>query len=159
MKKKYKYYIAYGSNLNVNQMKMRCPDAEIFSKGYINGYELLFKGSLTGAYLTIEKCKGKKVPIGIWKVSASDELALDRYEGYPNFYYKEDLKFKIDKKEFSGFVYIMHEEREIGIPSDIYVNVCKEGYESFGFDEKYLEEAVKISKNSANNAENWGLYF
>ena len=140
-----KYYIAYGSNLNVGQMKFRCPGAKIVGSGYINGYELLFKGSLTGAYLTIEKKKGGKVPVGIWKVSDIDELRLDRYEGYPNFYYKQDVKLKLNDKEINAFIYIMHEEREIGVPSDYYVDTCKTGYEDFEFDVKYLNKALKKS--------------
>lgn len=143
---KNKYYIAYGSNLNVNQMKMRCPDAKIVGKGYINGYELLFKGSYTGAYLTIEKKKGGKVPIGIWKVSARDEINLDRYEGYPSFYYKADMKIKIDDKEIDAFVYIMHEDRILSIPSGTYVMTCMEGYKYFEFDDKYIINAIKRSR-------------
>lgn len=143
---KNKYYVAYGSNLNVNQMKMRCPDAKIVGKGYINGYELLFKGSYTGAYLTIEKKKGGKVPIGIWKVSARDEINLDRYEGYPSFYYKADMKIKIDDKEIDAFVYIMHEDRILSIPSDTYVMTCMEGYKYFEFDDKYIINAIKRSR-------------
>ena len=141
-----KYYIAYGSNLNVNQMRMRCPDAEIVGKGFINDYELLFKGSRTGSYLTIEKKKGGKVPIGIWKVSENDELNLDRYEGYPTFYYKTLVNVKTDEKEITAFVYIMHEDRECGVPSDYYVSVCKEGYEAFSFDKRYIINAIKRSK-------------
>ena len=146
MKKKMdKYYVAYGSNLNVSQMKMRCPDAEPVGTGFIRGYELLFKGSKTGAYLTIEKKRGGKVPIAIWKVSESDELALDRYEGYPTFYYKANMKIKTDTKEIDAFVYIMHEERELGVPSDYYVETCAEGYNSFGFDIKFLLNALNKS--------------
>ena len=43
-----RYYIAYGSNLNVRQMKFRCPTARIIGTSFINDYELLFKGSKTG---------------------------------------------------------------------------------------------------------------
>ena len=39
------------------------------------------------------------------------------------------------------FVYIMHEERKIGVPSLSYVSTCLQGYISFGFDEQYLSEA------------------
>lgn len=38
-------------------------------------------------------------------------------------------------------MYIMHEERKIGIPSLSYVRTCLEGYIRFGFDEHYLSEA------------------
>ena len=49
-----RYYIAYGSNLNVRQMRMRCPHATILGTANLKGWELLFKGSKTGSYLTIE---------------------------------------------------------------------------------------------------------
>ena len=143
--RKYKYYVAYGSNLNKRQMMMRCPGAKPVGTGFIRGYELLFKGSKTGAYLTIEKKRGGKVPIAIWQVSEADEVALDRYEGYPTFYYKADMKLKLNEEEIDAFVYIMHEERELGVPSDYYVETCAEGYNSFGFDIKFLLNALKRS--------------
>lgn len=84
-----RYYIAYGSNLNIRQMRMRCPHARVIGTAVIKDYELLFKGSLTGAYLTIEPKKGGEVPVAAWEVTESDEAALDRYEGFPTFYYKK----------------------------------------------------------------------
>ena len=57
-----RYYIAYGSNLNTEQMKMRCPDAQLIGTSAIGGCELMFKGSGTGAYLTIEPREGSSVP-------------------------------------------------------------------------------------------------
>ena len=54
-----RYYIAYGSNLNIAQMRVRCPQARIIGTSEIKDYELLFKGSQTGSYLTIEK-KGRR---------------------------------------------------------------------------------------------------
>ena len=49
-----RYYIAYGSNLNVQQMRWRCPGARIIGTSEMKDYRLLFKGSKTGSYLTIE---------------------------------------------------------------------------------------------------------
>lgn len=39
-----KYYLAYGSNLNIPQMQYRCPEARIIGTAVIEGYRLLFKG-------------------------------------------------------------------------------------------------------------------
>ena len=50
---KKRYYLAYGSNLNKAQMQKRCPGAKPIGKGLLEGYELFFKGSKTGYYLTI----------------------------------------------------------------------------------------------------------
>jgi len=146
-----RYYIAYGSNLNVRQMKMRCPSARIIGTGELKDYELLYKGSKTGAYLTIEKKKGLVVPVAVWEVTAEDETALDRYEGFPTFYYKKEMTISVTGiksgkvRRRDAFVYIMHEERPLGMPSGYYIHTCGQGYDYFGFDEKYLQRALEIS--------------
>ena len=151
-----RYYIAYGSNLNIPQMRMRCPDERIIGTSVIEDYQLLFKGSKTGSYLTIEPMEGSEVPVVIWEVTETDEKALDRYEGYPNFYYKKEMTLDIKGirtgkvRRRDAFVYIMHEERELGIPSWYYVNTCLDGYRAFGFDEKYLFDAIRISRRDTH---------
>lgn len=150
-----RYYIAYGSNLNVRQMKFRCPTAKVVGTSVIKGYELLYKGSKTGSYLTIEKKKGGVVPVAVWEVTARDEKNLDAYEGYPNFYYKKNMKIRLSEtgKTIDAFVYIMHEERSLGIPSQNYISTCRFGYTIFGFDFKYLDKAYEKSIKGADRYE------
>ena len=149
---KRKYYLAYGSNLNIEQMKRRCPTAEAVGVAEIEDYELLFKGSRTGSYLTIEKKKGSKVPVAVWLVDEECEKSLDRYEGYPTFYYKAEMTLPITGiksgkvRERKVYVYIMHEERQIGMPTIRYVQTCLEGYRAFGFDENTLYDAIEKSR-------------
>ena len=144
-----KYYLAYGSNLNVAQMRWRCPDARALGTATIEDYRLLFKGSKTGSYLTIEPQEGAQVPVAVWEVSEEDEKRLDRYEGFPTFYYKKELELTFTgiktgkKRKRKCFVYIMHEDRPIGIPSRSYVETCIEGYRDFGFNLKYLKDAYE----------------
>lgn len=152
-----RYYIAYGSNLNVRQMRIRCPYATICGTARLDGWELLFKGSKSGSYLTIEKCKGSSVPVVIWEVTDSDEYALDRYEGYPNFYYKCELKVNYKgirtgrRRTVTAFVYIMHKDRPIGIPSDFYMETCLDGYDTFYFDHSVLLAAYDKSLEVCGN--------
>lgn len=147
-----RYYLAYGSNLNVRQMMMRCPSARIIGTAAIKDYRLMFKGSQTGYYLTIEPEKGCTVPVGVWEVAADDERALDRYEGFPNFYYKKELELPITGirtgivRQRKAFVYIMHEERQLGIPSNFYLHTCIQGYRDFRFNQETLFEAYHYSK-------------
>lgn len=146
-----KYYLAYGSNLNVQQMRFRCPDAKPIGIAEIDGYELLFKGSKTGSYLTIEKNPECKVPVAVWEVSERDEHCLDAYEGYPNFYYKTEMEVTVKgrmgiPKKLTAFVYIMHEDRKLGVPSPTYIRTCLTGYRYFGFDDSYLWDAIDKSK-------------
>ena len=141
------YYAAYGSNLNVEQMKYRCPGAKIIGTAVIKNYRLMFKGSLTGSYLTIEPEKGCEVPVAIWKVTDADIVSLNRYEGFPDFYYKKSFNlYCSDGHRHKVFAYIMHEERKLGVPSLYYLNTCLSGYRSFDFDADVLFEAVDYSK-------------
>ena len=144
-----RYYVAYGSNLNVRQMRWRCPGARIIGTSELKDYRLLFKGSKTGSYLTIEECEGSMVPVVIWEVTAADEAALDRYEGFPNFYYKKDIRLQYKgirtgrRRTVTAFAYIMHEDRPIGVPSDSYMHTCMEGYDTFRFDKRVLTAAYE----------------
>ena len=153
-----RYYIAYGSNLNIEQMKFRCPTAKVVGISEIPDYRLLFKGSQTGAYLTIEPYKGASVPVAVWEVKEDDELSLDRYEGYPRFYYKAEMTLpviSIDGNrvwDLPVFVYIMHEDRPVGIPMQYYVDTCLEGYRAFSFDERKLSDAIKLSLEECRHA-------
>ena len=70
---KQRIYIAYGSNMSEVQMARRCPDAVLSGTGRIRGYELLFKGSLTGCYATIERKAGAFVPVVFWRISPADD--------------------------------------------------------------------------------------
>lgn len=146
-----RYYVAYGSNLNLNQMKHRCPHAHVVGTAEISNYELLFKGEKNTGYLTIEAKEGARVPVGVWEVTPEDEASLDTYEGYPEVYYKKDIDLLVKKidgtqETLSAFVYIMHEENPLGNPTDRYMNTCLEGYKDFKFDNKFLIEAEEKSK-------------
>ena len=157
---KKRYYLAYGSNLNVHQMMYRCPTARIIGTAVIPDYQLLFKGSKTGSYLTIEPKEGCSVPVAVWSVEDLDERRLDAYEGFPHFYYKKEMKLPITGIKTGtvrlrdAFVYIMHEERPLGTPTAHYLQVCYEGYDHFGFDPKYLVDAyIASSKEDKNETE------
>lgn len=93
----------------------------------------------------------------IWEVSESDEKALDRYEGYPTFYYKKDIKLQYKgirtgkRRTIDAFAYIMHEDRPIGVPSNYYMKTCLEGYDTFYFDKQILLNAYHKSKELYEN--------
>ena len=145
-------YLAYGSNMSLEQMYHRCPDAEPVGKGIIKGWRLMFKGSQSGNYATIEKEEGCTVPVVAWAISELDEERLDRYEGWPHFYVKETVEFDYigdrpgRRVKGEGMVYIMPpDESTLGLPSQRYFDVLVEGYHRFGLDLKILYEALDYS--------------
>ena len=147
-----KYYLAYGSNLHVAQMKRRCPGAIAVGRAWLEGWKLAFRGSKTGAYLTIIPDPGSVVPLGVWKITDADERALDFYEGYPNFYYKDEFELTLEpfkpgakRRKITAMAYIMAEDRPTGVPSQLYVNTCSVGCTCFGFNTATLMRAVQES--------------
>jgi len=138
-----KYYIAYGSNLNLEQMSYRCPTARIVGKGYIRNYELVFRGREYNAVATVIPKKASKVPVLVWAIGRYDERALDRYEGYPTFYRKETIAVDLETHEtILGMVYLLN-KLERGIPSDRYIKIIREGYRDMNMDESYLDRAIE----------------
>ena len=147
----FRYYLAYGSNLNLAQMQTRCPDARVAGTAELKDRRLLFKGGERGRYLTVERAEGRSVPVAVWTVSERDERSLDRYEGFPHFYYKEELEVTLreagsgERRTVKAFVYIMHEAFRPGPPAESYMALCREGYRDFGFDRALLDEAYAFS--------------
>ena len=150
-----KLYIAYGSNMDEGQMAHRCPTARLLGQTEVEGYRLLFKGSLTGAYATIEPQEGGRVPVLLWEIGERDEAGLDRYEGFPSLYYKKDLTVRLDGQEVTAMVYIMDERRRTGTPSDAYYGILARAYKKFAFPIGILEEALRISGAGVPLPDGW----
>lgn len=138
-----KYYLAYGSNLNLEQMAFRCPNAKPIGTINLKDYRLVYKGRADEfSYLTIEKCEGSIVPLGLWEVSYLDVFSLDSYEGYPTFYSKYYIPIKIGDKNKKALIYVMNQYFDYHLPSEEYITTCMDGYEDFGFDKTILEKAL-----------------
>lgn len=74
-----KFYIAYGSNLNLAQMAARCPSARVYAKGVLNNWELVYRGAESNSHATIERKTGSTVPVLVWEIQPIDEYFLDIY--------------------------------------------------------------------------------
>lgn len=140
---KEKLYIAYGSNMNIDQMSRRCPTAKVVDSTWLEGYRLRFMGENGSSVATIEKAVDSLVPILVWKIQPKDEQSLDLYEGYPHLYRKETIHIKLGKKTLPAMVYIMNGEKfSYGNPSKMYFDTIRDGYIAAGFDPKLLHQAV-----------------
>lgn len=138
-------YVAYGSNLNIRQMKHRCPTAKLYGTGEIKDYELQFKGHPDSAFATIAPKEGVSVPVAVWEIQARDEMSLDRYEGYPSHYFKKNVPVQLDGEEVNAMVYIMNLKMGFGLPSPYYYQTVHEGYNDCGLNTDVLDTAVKES--------------
>ncbi|MFC0212470.1 gamma-glutamylcyclotransferase family protein [Paenibacillus chartarius] len=153
---KTKLYAAYGSNMNLIGMSVRCPESQVVGHGYIDDFVLEFR-----YYANIEESPGQRVPVVLWRISEADEVRLDRYEGvHIGIYRKEILTARIESlyeddeqigeikesAEVRVMVYIMNPDtRPIKPPSLDYYNTIREGYEQNGMSKRPLAvAAIKV---------------
>ena len=144
-----KIYIAYGSNLNKEQMAYRCPTARFLGTGVIEDYELQFEGSLHSAFATIAPKEGAQVPVGLWEIQSRDEKRLDLYEGYPKHYFKQDVDVQVNGMKVRGMAYIMDLKMDFGNPTQYYYDTVFQGYQDCGLDVNVLNWAVDNSMDYA----------
>ena len=144
------YYLAYGSNLNLKEMKHRCPFYKVVGTMYLYNFKLSFKGEVN-RFLTIESKEGSIVPIGIFKINKLFIKNLDKYEGYPYLYDKKEIEFELNGKKVKGLIYIMKDEFDYALPDSNYFKRCEVGYNDFNFDKSYLNEALNYTANSITN--------
>ena len=101
-----RYYFAYGSNMNLGQMRFRCPDAEVVGNVRLEDYRLAFRGRAPGnGVATVLPEKGSCVDGVLWRITEACEKNLDFNEGFPNFYGKEPIRVKI-RAEALGKVFL-----------------------------------------------------
>lgn len=146
-----KYYLAYGSNICVDRMRIRTPEAKIIGTGMLRGWQLIFR-----EYATIRKCSVFETPVLVWEISDNDERRLDKYEGFPLMYKKRDFTLPVlglngeKLGDFTTMAYIMTPEAvkkrsEAPVPFCEYYNLIDYGYRLFGFNRGILEEALEES--------------
>ena len=129
-------YFAYGSNLNLFQMKRRCKDSIFLKKINLKNFRLTFRSKYRAA--DIEPKKNSIVPGGLFDISKSDEKKLDVYEDYPSLYRK--FYFTYYRKKV--MTYTMVNKTPFRFPTERYLNVVKRGYKDCCLDSKYLTQGL-----------------
>lgn len=139
-------YVAYGSNMNLEQMAFRCPNSKIVGNGKLRGWKLVFN-------IHADVIGGKEsdiVPVVVWNIADEDWRMLDMYEGYPSYYVKEIVNVILDNgKKEEAIVYVMAENRKgICPPASGYFNGILKGYIDNGINTDYLFDALDYSCNN-----------
>ncbi len=160
MKNTTKIYGAYGSNMNFEQMRRRCPNARVIGTGELLNYRLTFRGINTGV-ANIEKMQGITVPIVLWEITPECEKALDIYEGYPKLYVKKEVEVETEGGNIQAMVYVMAEQYENhpAQPSKYYLNVIWKGYRDNKILLRTLREAVAENNREVTELEDRRFMF
>lgn len=135
-----KLYVAYGSNLNKEQMKWRCPDSIALGSCHIKDFDLKFN-----YFATIEKNKGNVCPAGLWLVSNNDIKQLDRYESVSAGLYKRIyVKVSFKNKLFTVLTYQINKcSKNPSKTFEGYYRICYQGYKDFDLYMPYLKDKAR----------------
>ena len=99
------FYFAYGSNLCVRQMALRCPGAADPRPAVLSDHDWLINQR---GVATVEPFAGNQVHGVLWQISDHDLAALDSAEGVPVRYRRDRLTVCTDDGPRPAWVYIDH---------------------------------------------------
>lgn len=138
-----KFYFAYGSNMNREQMIFRCPDSEVVAKAKISGFRFVINSR---GVATIVPDENSCVWGIVWKISAYDEARLDIFEGVRlGVYFKKVMSVQFgNNRSVESLVYIAKNSKR-GIPRQGYLERIIDGARFYGINEKYISEIERLS--------------
>lgn len=140
--KKQILYLAYGSNMNVRDMKTRCPDASLLGTLFLKGYALEFR-----FYANIIPAPDKQVPAVLWAITEKEEAVLDEYEEVrEGVYIKEKQIVELNGRK-EALVYTMNPVFSLVRPPEhAYYQTIEEASHEHGFPMSILLSAREQAK-------------
>ena len=139
-------YFAYGSNLDLAQMRQRCPGARMVGTATLHGYQLAFVGhsqGRDGGVATIQRNgTGGHVPGVLYEMTGPDWDKLDVYEGYPRVYRREVVRV-INRAGWTveAVAYIRN-QGDLRPPSPAYRRIIAGGYRYHNLPQSVLDLAL-----------------
>ena len=134
-----KLYLAYGANTNFPQMAVRCPAAKYVCNLTLGEHRLVFRG-----VADVVSAKGRSVETAAWLITEACELALDRFEGFPQLYVKKYVNVQLNGRTHRAMFYVMRNPAERGEsqPYSSYESCLREGYTNCGMDTAQIDRAM-----------------
>lgn len=119
------FYFAYGSNLLLKQMTIRCPECEVYGIGRLDGYKWIINSR---GYANIIKSSNDFVLGTVYSITKADEYSLDTFEGVSSkCYEKFILQIRVDNSEIPCLVYV-DPKTDVGTPNFEYIKRLNKGF-------------------------------
>lgn len=129
------FYFAYGSNLCVQQMARRCPDATEPRRAMLADHDWLINER---GVATVEPFAGAEVHGVLWQLSDRDLATLDSAEGVPARYRRDELTVMTEHGPSKAWVYIDHRV-EAGPPRPGYLERILDGARHHGLPRRWIQ--------------------
>jgi len=148
------YYFAYGSNLDLLQMQLRCPGAQFVSTAKLEGYRICFprKSYVRDcAVISIELSARDEVWGALYELDGTDIARLDEREGYDkrrdrqvNPRNRSTVRVEgSDDRAVLAEVYIAVPTENPGLPTPQYVGYLIASAAECGLPKSHLEKLAE----------------
>ena len=151
-------YAAYGSNMDPEQMLLRCPHSPQRGTGWLEGWRLTFGGEdigWDGALATVVEEPGRRVFVVLYDMFEIDEKELDNWDGVTLGYYRK-VKVRVDALDGDvlAWLYVLN-FYEGGLPSARNVGILADAAETAGAPADYVAalRALPCAKLGDSNTE------
>jgi len=141
-------YFAYGSNMDIRQMRERCPGAEIVGSGQLPGHALCFPRMSVKrkcGVSSVEPLAGRDVWGVIYRLTAADLALLDRSEGYQpgrdrhlNSYTRLPVTVTMNGVAVEMQTYFAEPQSGTFLPSAAYLQHLRDGARHHRLPDSYL---------------------
>lgn len=142
-------YFAYGSNMDPEQIKGRCPDAEFVGIGAMSDHTLCFpRRSIKRncGVSSVAPLAGRETWGAVYRLTAKDLAALDASEGFRsdraadlNSYNRVVVVVRVDGIPTEMMTYVAVVQENAPLPNAAYLKHIREGARHHGLPAAYLE--------------------
>jgi gamma-glutamylcyclotransferase (GGCT)/AIG2-like uncharacterized protein YtfP len=134
----YPLVFAYGSNLDVRQMRARCPSAEPLEAAMLRQARLVFGGHSArwgGGVATLVRDPSSVVFGALYRVEPADLARLDAFEGAPFVYERVRLSLcDVYGRRRRAQAYLKVRAGRAQAPAPKYLMTILRAYDALGFD-------------------------
>lgn len=150
----FELYYAYGSNLNIEQMRARCPNAFAVCLATLDDYELRFtrwSERRRSWVADAVPAPGKTLWGVVWAMPASDLERLDGFEGHPTAYERRRVTATHPKtgEEIECWCYFVVNRDGEGSPTAEYLETIIQGAEHFSLPEEHVEAILAAARGAS----------
>lgn len=135
-------YFAYGSNMNQEQMRERCPDSKLITKVVLKDYKIaftIFSPKRSCGCADILNSTGDEVWGLLYDISENDLKNLDVAEACPDKYYRSSVvvQDELGQRYYAEAYKVAKKESDFLKPSKHYLGLMLNAAQDFDFPASY----------------------
>ena len=129
------YYFAYGSNMHLPSMRIRCPRARLLGTASLSDWQFFINAQ---GYASIWPANDEKVYGALWYIGPREEAVLDLYEDVADqLYFRFTVEVISPKVNYPDVLTYVATNQRPGRPRAGYMRLVHESAEHLSFPESY----------------------